>query len=262
MIGQYHPFVYTQFPALGDDMIIVAALPAANSATQTQFYRLSTNNQIYYSNGTDWRALTLSNSIDVPPQSPHVDNDEFDYNPINPSWTVQQENSPTVSLNSAIPSHYVVHTTTSSNSVILQKTITVSGDATWLVKWGAMPTTNFCRVVIGIYTNIGTNGMFVDYVLNASTHFRLVSKDAGVDTVRAQTTGIELYHDRAYVYLRRVGDVWSFAHSFSGDSFYEHPTTHSKAFTPAMLELIFDSDSQTTPVRLSCDYVRRDSMTL
>jgi hypothetical protein len=104
--------------------------------------------------------------------------------------------------------------------------------------------------------------MYVDYLWNNGGNFRLVSRDAGVNNVRASTTGIDLYHDRAYVYLRRVGDVWSFAHSFSGDSFYEHATTYSKAFTPAMLELKFDSDSQTTPVRLSCDYVRRDSMTL
>lgn len=37
-----------------DDMIVTASLPSAGSAVQTQLYRLTTDNRLYYSDGSRW----------------------------------------------------------------------------------------------------------------------------------------------------------------------------------------------------------------
>jgi len=50
------PFVYTNAPSSSEeDMIVTAALPAAGGASLTQLYRLTTDNKLYYSDGSTWR---------------------------------------------------------------------------------------------------------------------------------------------------------------------------------------------------------------
>lgn len=264
MIVTTYPFTYTNAISIDEeDMIVTATLPSAASASLTQLYRLTTTGELYFSDGSTWRAVSSANSIDQAPTSPHADNDEFNSTTLNPSWTETLENAPTISIHTAIPSHYVMFATTSSRSSILRKDITVAGDETWVAKFSATHTANFSSLSLGLFTSDLADGMFVDWVYNSAINIRLISMDSSTPTVRAQTNSLLVPYDcTMYLYMKRSSNTWSFAHSKDGNSWLQHTTTHAKTFTIAKLQIQLDSDSQTTPHQMSIDFVRRGAITL
>jgi hypothetical protein len=201
-------------------------------------------------------------SVDTPPTVPHADNDEFDSATLNPAWTEVLEGTPPISIHGALPSHYLMKASGADKSAILTKAVTVAGDETWVIKFRASPTVNFAKTQIGLFTANLADGMYVDWIFNTALNVRLVSLDATVVTVRQQvTTGLILFNTM-YLYLKRASNVWSFAHSYDGASWFEPVGTHSKTFTIAKMEIKLDNDAQTIPQRMAIDYVRRGAFVL
>jgi hypothetical protein len=205
-------------------------------------------------------------SPDDPPGSPNTEDDEFDSSSLDAKWTQTLTGAPTISIDTAVPSHYIatLQAGGSQREAELEQTYAPAGDFSLTAKVIGALCEASVLADLWVLNTAETEGLITQFRFVAVPEAAFFTVDASAFTERsAPDIGVVGgSHDELYLHMQRVGTTVSGWYSFHGKS-WRLLYSGSKTFTVNKIRLrLTQPNTATLPVRLGVDWVRRDWLTL